>query len=96
MFGVDTTIKDKIKAGSKIVARKTYNQLIEVLTVLKITNPLFTDDEVFEKTDFITQACVYEICDLMGWDREVDYFDIFEAVFDELAFDELLERMGGN
>ena len=96
MINLQEELKERLKSGSKIIARKTYNQLIEILTVLKITNPLFTDYEVNEKTEFVTQACIYEICNLMGWDKEVDYFDIFEAVFDELTFDELFERMGGN
>jgi hypothetical protein len=96
MINSKEELKERLKSGSKIIARKTYNQLIEIITVLRITNPLFTDDEVFEKFEFVTQACIYEICRLMELDNEVDYFDIFEAVFDELTFDELLEKMGGN
>lgn len=81
-----------IREGSKVVARKTYNELIEVTTVLRITNPLFTDDDICDKMGFVTQACVYEICRLMGWDEEEDFYTICEALFEELTFDELLEK----
>ena len=81
-----------IKDGQKTVARKTYNQLIETTTVLRIANPLFTDNEIGEKIDLVAQACIHEICRLMGWSEEYDFIIIFDALYDELTFDELLEK----
>lgn len=75
-------------------AHNTYNELVDLITILGFANPLFEEDEIFDKIGFVLDACVDKIISCLNLDDEA-FFEINECLREGFTFDEMVEKVIG-